>query len=58
MQKERVWFFGDRLDCGGNDKPLADALIALDNNSTVFHVNSWQETWDILKNIAVTDYNK
>jgi hypothetical protein len=58
MQKERVWFFGDRLDCGGNDKPLADALIALDNNSTVFHVISWQDTWDILMNIAVTDYNK
>jgi hypothetical protein len=46
------------LDSGGNDKPLADALIALDNNSAVFHVNAWQETWDILKNISTTDYNK
>lgn len=58
MQKDKVWFFGDRLDSGGNDKPLADALIALDNNSTVFHVNAWQETWDILKNMSATDYNK
>ncbi len=58
MQTDKVWFFGDRLDSGGNDKPLADALIALNNNSTVFHVNAWQETWDILKNISTTDYNK
>ena len=58
MQTDKVWFFGDRLDSGGNDKPLADALIALNNNSTVFHVNAWQETWGILKNISTTDYNK
>lgn len=58
IQTDMTWFFGDRLDCGGNDKPLADALIALDNNSTVFHVTAWQETWDILKNLAATDYNK
>ena len=53
MQKDKVWFFGDRLDTGGNDRPLADALAVLDNSSEVFHVKSWQETWELLKSKSV-----
>ena len=54
MEKQKVWFFGDRLDDGGNDKPLADALLQSGTSSEAFHVCSWEETWEILKDITVT----
>lgn len=52
---EKVWFFGDRLDEGGNDKPLADALLASGTRSEAFHVKSWQETWEMLRDITIND---
>lgn len=55
MHDKKVWFFGDRLDEGGNDKPLADALLSLGTSSEAFHVTSWDETWEILKDISVND---
>lgn len=55
MQGEKVWFFGDRLDDGGNDKPLADALLQSGTSSEAFHVKSWQETWEMLKDITIND---
>lgn len=42
---DHIVFFGDRMDEGGNDYPLA-----LSNyNGTNYHVNGWEETWNILK---------
>ena len=55
MQDQKVWFFGDRLDDGGNDKPLADVLLASSTGSEAFHVGSWQETWEMLKDISAND---
>lgn len=52
MQDQKVWFFGDRLDDGGNDKPLADALLQSSTSSEVFHVGSWQETWEMLLDVT------
>lgn len=41
-----IVFFGDRMDEGGNDWPLA-----LANYNGVNHsVKGWEETWEILKN--------
>lgn len=41
-------FFGDRIDPTGNDWPLAQNI--LDNyKGRCYNVQSWQETWDILK---------
>jgi phosphomannomutase len=53
MQGEKVLFFGDRLDDGGNDKPLADALLLSDTSSESLHVKSWNETWEMLKDISI-----
>ena len=38
-------FFGDKMERGGNDYPLAVA----NKNGTNHHVKNWQETWEILK---------
>ena len=55
MQNQRVWFFGDRLDDGGNDKPLADALIQAGTSSEAYHVKSWRETWEMLRDISINE---
>ena len=55
MQDQKVLFFGDRLDDGGNDKPLADALLQSGTSSEAFHVKSWQETWEMLKDISINE---
>lgn len=41
-----VMFFGDKCSEGGNDYPLANAL--LQNGGTVIAVDNWQETRDFL----------
>ena len=46
-----IVFFGDRMDEGGNDYPLA-----LSNyNGKNYHVTDWKHTWEILKNEYSTD---
>jgi hypothetical protein len=41
-----IVFFGDRMDEGGNDYPLA-----LSNyNGANYYVKGWEETWEILRN--------
>jgi len=40
-----IYFFGDRMDEGGNDYPLAQAI----KNGRVFAVKDWQDTWEKLK---------
>lgn len=52
MNTDKVYFLGDRLDEGGNDKPLADALKNSYINAECIHVNSWQDTWEVLQNVS------
>lgn len=52
MNTDKVYFLGDRLDQGGNDRPLADALKNSYINSECIHVNSWQDTWEVLQNMS------
>jgi len=40
-----IQFFGDKMDIGGNDYPLARVNKAGTNH----HVKDWRETWEILK---------
>jgi phosphomannomutase len=44
-----IVFFGDRMDEGGNDAPLADALFK-SYEGTNHWVKDWRQTWEILKN--------
>lgn len=43
-----VHFFGDKMDEGGNDYPLA----VLNKNGTNHHVRDWKHTWELLKELA------
>jgi phosphomannomutase len=38
-------FFGDRMDFGGNDEPLARHI------RKSYHVRDWKHTWELLKNL-------
>jgi phosphomannomutase len=42
-----IHFFGDRMDAGGNDEPLARAI----KRGQTYHVKSWKDTQDKLKNL-------
>jgi phosphomannomutase len=44
-KNDRILFFGDAMEEGGNDYPLAVALT----NGGSFGVNGWQETWKHLQ---------
>ena len=45
---DTIYFFGDRMEPGGNDYPLAKAL----DFKNCFQPHSWEETWELLqKNI-------
>lgn len=46
-----IYFFGDRMDKGGNDYPIAERLISDKHKHKLFKVKNPKETWDILKNI-------
>lgn len=45
---DEIHFFGDRCDYGGNDFSIA-TMIKLTNTGVVNKVNSWQDTWELLK---------
>ena len=45
-----IHFFGDRMDYGGNDYPLA-TTIELGQMGTNYPVSSWNETWEKLNEI-------
>ena len=45
-----IHFFGDRQDPDGNDYGLAQAILTQKAGSC-YHVNNWQETWQILKDL-------
>ena len=40
--RDEIWFFGDRMDKGGNDYPLAKLI------KKTRHVQKWQNTWEYL----------
>lgn len=42
-------FFGDRMDEGGNDKPLADALKHAGEPHRAIAIEGYQETWSLLE---------
>ena len=46
-----VYFFGDKMEKGGNDYPIADRLKKDKRKYKLFKVNSPEETWSILKKI-------
>lgn len=42
-----IRFFGDRMEPGGNDYPLAK----VNKRGKNYHVKDWRETWEILKGL-------
>ena len=47
-----VIFFGDMMQPGGNDEPLANTIASRGNkNDGSIWVKDWKHTWDILKDI-------
>lgn len=47
-----VTFFGDMMQPGGNDEPLATAIASRSNdNDGSIWVKDWKHTWDILKDL-------
>jgi phosphomannomutase len=42
-KNDRIFFFGDKTQPGGNDYPLAKQL------KNVYQVNSWRQTWETLQ---------
>lgn len=53
-ENDFIVFFGDRIDEGGNDYPLASKLSNV-YQGVSYSVKSWRETWEILKNEYSTD---
>ena len=53
--KGPILFFGDKTEKGGNDYPLAKALMKLNSDKNelnqVFAVSHWKDTYDILNKI-------
>lgn len=42
LKEDRIFFFGDKVELGGNDYPLAKKL------KNVYKVESWKNTWETL----------
>jgi len=47
---DEITFFGDKTMKGGNDYDIACVVNKLDNG-TVYQVENWEETWEILKSL-------
>ena len=47
---DEIYFFGDKMEIGGNDWPLANTLKDYPN-AKCFQVKDWQDTWEILKGL-------
>ena len=47
--EDQIYFFGDRMDEGGNDYPLKKALWDDYYQQTCYHITDWQDTWGKLK---------
>jgi phosphomannomutase len=46
---DNIFFFGDAMFEGGNDKPLADAVEARAYFSKIHPVKNWKDTWEKLR---------
>tara|TARA_Y100000589_G_scaffold331927_1_gene387956 strand:+ start:154 stop:855 length:702 start_codon:yes stop_codon:yes gene_type:complete len=46
-----IYFFGDKMDKGGNDYPIAHRLELEKREHKLFKVNSPTETWNLLKEL-------
>ena len=46
---DEIYFFGDKMEKGGNDYPIAYRLKKEKRKHTLFKVTTPQDTWDILK---------
>ena len=44
---DTLHFFGDAIFPGGNDMPLAEAIVK-QSNGTFYKVSDWKDTWEIL----------
>ena len=49
-QYDHIHFYGDRMDYGGNDYPLA-TTITIGKMGTAYPVESYKETWEVLKQL-------
>lgn len=49
LKKDSIYFFGDRMEYGGNDYELSQALFQ--SGHTIRQVENWRETWKILKEL-------
>lgn len=50
VENDHIYFFGDKMEYGGNDYKLSFALAT--KGHTVHQVKSWEETWELLKQLA------
>lgn len=50
LTRSDIIFFGDKCQPGGNDYELAEAVR--ESGGTVIEVNSWEDTWNALKQLA------
>ncbi len=50
--KGPIYFFGDKMDPGGNDYPIAERLKEENRDYTLFKVKSPTDTWNILKKLS------
>lgn len=46
-----IYFFGDKMEEGGNDFPIAHSLIQNNRNYKLFKVTNPTETWNFLKDL-------
>jgi phosphomannomutase len=54
----RVYFFGDRMESGGNDEPLATILMSsLIGRVQCFSVNGPNETAELIRDLNEREYN-
>ena len=47
-EDDKIYFFGDKMEAGGNDYPLANANKYGKN----FHVKGWRDTYSKLKGLT------
>lgn len=50
-----VFFFGDRMEEGGNDYSLARAIAARNDGSRAYPVQGWEATWRLLQTIEAAE---
>ena len=51
-ETDAIHFYGDAMFEGGNDKPLADALMSFAKLGFSHQVRGWEDTWEKLKEIS------